>query len=190
MSEKSSEGRAGNETRQMSQELYGVFLSYRRALVEAAARIVGTREGAEDVVQDTFVKLFEQERAIVVRYPVSYLFQTVRNLAIDRHRRLEVETRHAGTEEDGLVVTSEATSPENMALGREALGTVVQALASLPERTQWAFEMYRIRGVPQKDIAAMLDVSPTLVNFMIRDALTCCRNALFGDDAGSYVTHS
>ena len=38
-----------------------------------------------------------------------------------------------------------------------------------------AFEMYRLHGVPQKDIAKELGVSPTLVNFMIRDALVHCR---------------
>lgn len=35
--------------------------------------------------------------------------------------------------------------------------------------------MYRLHGMPQKDIAKELEVSPTLVNFMIRDALVHCR---------------
>lgn len=172
----------GCESRQMSQELFGAFVSYRRALIETAARIVGCRAGAEDVVQDTFVKLFDQDECgIVIRQPVGYLFQTVRNLAIDRHRRAALEQRHAGTEEDGLLVASEAASPEAISLGRESLGTVANALAELPERTQQAFEMYRIRGMKQKEIAGVLGVSPTLVNFMIRDAMTHCRDALFGE---------
>lgn len=183
MSEESLETYGRVEPRQMSQELFDVFISHRRALIEAAARIVGSRESAEDVVQDTFVKLFDQDKTILVRYPVSYLFQTVRNLAIDRHRHNEVANRHMDGEEEGLLVTSEATSPENAMQGRQALGAVMQALAALPERTQWAFEMYRFRGVPQKDIAVMLNVSPTLVNFMIKDAMTCCRDALFGDES-------
>ena len=33
----------------------------------------------------------------------------------------------------------------------------------LPKRTRYAFEMYRLHGVPQKDIAKELGVSPTLV---------------------------
>ncbi len=165
--------------RHMNQELFGTFLSYRRALIDAAARILGCRAGAEDVVQDTFLKLMDQQSAIVVRQPVGYLFQTVRNLAIDRHRRAALEQRHAACEDDGLLVASDALSPESITLGREALGTVAGALAELPERTQKAFEMYRIRGMTQKEIAAILGVSPTLVNFMIRDAMTHCRDALF-----------
>ncbi len=174
-----TETRAAAEPRQMSQDLFGAFVSYRRALIDAAARILGCRAGAEDVVQDTFVKLLDQDNGIIVRQPVGYLFQTVRNLAIDRHRRAALEQRHAGCEEDGLLVASDAASPEAISLGREALGTVTQALSELPERTQMAFEMYRIRGMTQKDIAATLGVSPTLVNFMIRDAMTHCREALF-----------
>ncbi len=40
--------------------------------------------------------------------------------------------------------------------------------------------MYRLHGVPQKDIAKELGVSPTLVNFMIRDALVHCRKVSLG----------
>ena len=55
------------------------------------------------------------------------------------------------------------------------LENIADALTELPSRTRYAFEMYRLHGVPQKDIAKELGVSPTLVNFMIRDALVHCR---------------
>jgi DNA-directed RNA polymerase specialized sigma24 family protein len=59
---------------------------------------------------------------------------------------------------------------------------VAAALAELPERTRYAFEMHRIQGVSQKEIAIALGVSPTLVNFMIRDALVHCRKKLQGSE--------
>ncbi|HCL3696784.1 TPA: pyoverdine signaling pathway sigma factor PvdS, partial [Pseudomonas aeruginosa] len=49
-------------------------------------------------------------------------------------------------------------------------------------------EMYRLHGVPQKDIAKELGVSPTLVNFMIRDALVHCRKVT-AERQGDNVTH-
>jgi RNA polymerase sigma-70 factor (ECF subfamily) len=52
------------------------------------------------------------------------------------------------------------------------------ALAQMPERTRYAFEMYKLHGRTQNDIAKDLGVSPTLVNFMVRDALLHCRQAL------------
>ena len=49
------------------------------------------------------------------------------------------------------------------------------ALAAYKRR---AFELYRLGGLTQREVADELGISTTLVNFMIRDALTCCRDAL------------
>ncbi len=57
----------------------------------------------------------------------------------------------------------------------QALRIVLAALEELPERTWHAFELHRIGGMSQRDIALQLKVSPTLVNFMIRDAHNHCR---------------
>ena len=70
---------------------------------------------------------------------------------------------------------SEPSQPDSINMHRQTLQMVASALSELPERTRYAFEADRIQGVSQKDIAAKLGVSPTLVNFMIRDALVHCR---------------
>ncbi|MNT67621.1 extracytoplasmic-function sigma-70 factor [compost metagenome] len=58
------------------------------------------------------------------------------------------------------------------------LELIAGALAELPERTRRAFEMHRIHGMKQKDIAQALGVSTALVNGMIRDAMLRCREVL------------
>ena len=65
--------------------------------------------------------------------------------------------------------------PETSHINFSTLEHIETALNDLPSRTRYAFEMYRLHGVQQKDIAKELGVSPTLVNFMIRDALVHCR---------------
>jgi len=63
---------------------------------------------------------------------------------------------------------------------RRLLERIDEILATLPERTRLVFEMYRLHGKTQREIAKVFDVSPTLVNFMIRDvmnALASCRDA-------------
>ena len=61
---------------------------------------------------------------------------------------------------------------------RQDLRLVADALSTLPERTRRAFELHRLDGLTQRAIADELGVSITLVNFMIRDALTRCAEAL------------
>jgi RNA polymerase sigma factor (sigma-70 family) len=157
-----------------SPDLMAAFVSCRPALVETAARVVGCRRLAEDVVQETFIKIHEMPYKEGILQPAGYLVRMVRNLAIDFYRRLSLELQHMRPEEDGLQVCAPCASPEAAAVHREGLCVLARALAELPERTRAAFEMHRLEGCTQKEIAAHFGVSTTLVNFMVRDAHNHC----------------
>ena len=159
-------------------DLTGLFVAHRSQLRYAAMKIIGTQEQAEDVVQDAYVKVMEMAVMFDIKQPLAYLFQLVRNLAIDRHRRASLESRFFVGEEEGLLAPATNGTPEASAINMQQLRLVADALGKLPERTRRAFELYRLGGHTQREIADQLDVSATLVNFMIRDAMTCCRAAV------------
>lgn len=81
--------------------------------------------------------------------------------------------------DDGLEVPASAGTPESLSVNRQELRIVADALATLPARTRQAFELHRLGGHTQREIAEQFGVSVTLVNFMIRDAMTACANALY-----------
>lgn len=81
-------------------------------------------------------------------------------------------------------IATPSASPEIEHEDRQTLEAISSALQTLPERTRYAFEMYRLHGRTQKEIAEELGVSPTLVNFMVRDALIHCRKTLKGLEDG------
>jgi RNA polymerase sigma factor (sigma-70 family) len=158
--------------------LLDMFVAYRDALVDLAARIVRCRCRAEDIVQDTVLKLLESSVDATVRQPASYLFQMVRNRAIDLTRRTEFETRHMASDEKAMLEQESGVCPEGIVSGRESLNSVANALEQLPKRTRRVFEMHRLEGYTQKELAVRFRVSPTLVNFMVRDAHIHCLAAL------------
>ncbi|MET0266312.1 MAG: RNA polymerase factor sigma-70 [Duganella sp.] len=160
----------GSEIRQQ-------FVVSRAQLHEAAMRILGCRQRAEDVLQDAYLKLADGIEELHINNPLAYLYQLVRNLAIDRYRRGQFELQVFSPEEDGLHVGS-ASTPEAQAIDTQHLLIVARALGSLPERTRAAFELHRLGGQTQREVAAQLGISTTLVNFLIRDAMDCCRAAL------------
>ncbi|OZY42898.1 RNA polymerase factor sigma-70 [Pseudomonas fragi] len=167
--------------------LLQAFVDNRLVLVKIAARITGCRYRAEDVVQDAFFRLQSAPQITSsFKAQLGYLFQIVRNLAIDHYRKQALEQKYSGTEEEGLNVVIHGASPENSLINFSTLEHIAVALTELPSRTRYAFEMYRLHGVQQKDIAKELGVSPTLVNFMIRDALIHCR-AVSGTHADTYA---
>lgn len=163
---------------QSGDSLHELFLSNYPVLLKVATRITGCRSYAEDVVQDAFIRLNRSGFSTTVKSQVSYMFQVVRNLSIDHYRKQTLERRHAAPEEEGLQASVFSATPETINLNQQTLALIDIALSELPKRTRYAFEMYRIHGCPQKDLAGELGVSPTLVNFMIRDAQVHCHKAL------------
>lgn len=163
--------------RQLS-NLAGIFVTHRYQLCQVAAGILGSRDRAEDVVQDAYLKVMEVGAEFDVKKPVAYVFRIVRNLAIDHYRRAALEHSVFTVEDEGEKVPSPWETPEANCINRQQLSLVARALEDLPKRTRRAFDLYREGGHTQRDIARMLGVSPTLVNFMIRDALEHCRRAL------------
>lgn len=156
-------------------ELCHQFIACRAQLRDAAARILGCRQRAEDVVQDAWFKIADVSADFPVRQPKAFLIQVVRNLAIDRQRRLSIESCMFAEEEEGMNVVSHGVTPENASIARQTLVNLSRALSCLPERTLRAFELHRLDGYTQREVAEQLGVSTTLVNFMIRDAMQCCR---------------
>ncbi len=79
-------GIQANDTR------YETYVAYRAELVRYATPILGSREDAEDVVQEAFVR-FVPEAAQSPSRLKSYLYRIVRNLAFDARRRRRLESR-------------------------------------------------------------------------------------------------
>ena len=162
-----------------------VFIANRAQLRGVAKKIVGTAELADEVTQDAYLRLVEGSCAQEVANPFGYCCQVVRNLALDCRRRLAVESTYRIYTDDGeLPQVAAGFTPDQGLHERRVLHAVDGVLNTLPPRTRLAFELYRLAGLTQRDIAAQLGCSATLVNFMLKDvatALASCRGLLYED---------
>jgi RNA polymerase sigma factor (sigma-70 family) len=154
-----------------------LFLEHRGSLVEYAARIVGSRAQAEDVVQEAWFKLSRIEDESLVSEPLGYLYRLVRNLAIDTRRSLSRETGRSAPEAIALAFADDRPSPEQSAADRDELRLVLEALAELPERTQIAVRMNRIEGRKLQEVADHLDLSVTRTFNIIVEGVAHCDRA-------------
>lgn len=146
-----------------------LYLSHRMALIDYATRILGSREAAEDVVQEAFLK-FVPARSESPETLRSYLFRIVRNLAFDLHRRRRTERRW---EEDppAWVTPASVADPEQATLFCDELREITLILASMPREVRVAVEMHRYGGYRLEAIAVHLGVSLPTVHRMIRSAI-------------------
>jgi RNA polymerase sigma-70 factor (ECF subfamily) len=166
------------------QNLLAVAQRRRSVLLAQARRHVGCRFLAEDVLQDAMLRILEGDVLADADIDVaeSYLNRMIRNLAIDRARRLVFESRlFAEDLESGETIAAQGFCPAAAMQAHQTLRIVEDALQELPERVNTAFRLHRFDGVAQKDVAQALGVSRALVCEFVRRGHEHCVRAL-GDD--------
>jgi RNA polymerase sigma factor (sigma-70 family) len=160
-----------------SPSLLDVFVTHRASLRRVAQGILGSPDHADDLLQDACLKLVAAD-ADGVLDPLAYAFRMVRNMAFDACRRATLESRLFDDEDAGAAVEAPGGSPERVAIDRQQLQLVMRVLAELPERTRRVVEWCRLDGRSQREIAERLQLSPTMVHFLLRDATERCRAAV------------
>lgn len=157
------------------------FVAHRSSLVDYATGIVGSRTQAEDLVQEAWLRFEEVARQRILSEPLAYLYRIVRNLALDGRRRRTRENRiFADIDLEAAAATSPTSpaTPEALALYRDQLRLLDEALNDLPKRTRIAFEMHRFGGCKLREIAAFLDISLPRAQALVAEAVQHCKQRL------------
>lgn len=157
------------------QSFTALFMAHRATLLDYAARVVGDRTLAEDIVQDAWLSLARQPD-LEVREPLAYLRTMVRNLSIDALRRTFREARASGGDMENAIDTVADTqaSPEAISSARRDLDCVMRVLRGLPERQRIAIEMVRFGDFKLREVAQRFGVSISLVHLLMSKGLATC----------------
>jgi len=143
----------------------------------------------EDVVQDAYCRLLALTNTGHIASPRAYFFTTARAVVIDHIRRSRVVRMETVTEIDSLNVVFDEPSPERVAAGRRELDRVRRLIAGLPDRCRRVFELRKIEGMPQREIARLLGVSETIVeNDVVKGQRLILRAIAEGETTTSRVT--
>ncbi|BAF90429.1 FecI-like protein [Azorhizobium caulinodans ORS 571] len=161
-------------------ELMLAYMRQWRELRGHLARRVGSRDLADEALQETWLRLAGmREQPVGVRDNHAFLLRIAGNIAIDLLRR---ERRHAMRCISDEAVLREiadlAPSPEAYALHRDELRALVMALAELPAKPRAALLMNRCDGMSHAQVAARLKVSESMVAKYLAQALRHCRDHL------------
>jgi len=135
-----------------------LFRSYYAKLCNFAVTYTRNRSAAEDIVQNVFLKLWEEKEVRDgIKNPKAYLFQSVRNEALNYIRFKDVRRDAQG---DILFLMKErehdAKEKTNTQKIRKELERGIQ---HLPERCREIFLLSRKSGLTYREIAKVLDLS-------------------------------
>ena len=135
---------------------------------EAAVRVWLRRSFAaagdvDDIIQETYCRLAALSNIEHIDQPRGYFFQAARSVALEQIRRARVVRIETVSEIEALDLALEEPSAERIVSGRRELERVRGLIAALPERCRRIFEMRKIEGVPQREIARRLGVTEHVV---------------------------
>ena len=152
---------------------------YESALIGYAKTIVHDLDRARDVVQDTFIRLYQQDAGKVSTGLKSWLFTVCRNRALDILRK---EKRMVAMEDDVLVSRdSGEASPYQTVADNERVELVKSYIARLPKNQAIVILLKFEKGYTYQEISAETGLSQGNVSFLIHTGMKRLR-ALLPDD--------
>jgi len=142
------------------------FDQYYRPLVRYCQRLTGDGDVAEDVAQESLVRLFDRGVTGWAAGIRAWLFKTATHLVRDGYR---VGKNRMRLLEEHPVAPAPAETPERSLERQEARARAREALAALPPRDREILLM-RYSGFSYKEIAEVVEVAATSVGTLLARA--------------------
>jgi RNA polymerase sigma-70 factor (ECF subfamily) len=140
-----------------------LYRKHAGAVYRFALYLSGDSSLAEDIVSETFLRVWDSTVEVRMETVRGYLLAIARNLFLHEIRRW----RRQGALEDCHLV--EATAPHELEV-REELRETVAALMELPESSRAALLLQAHEGLSYEEIARILGVSLSAVKVKIHRA--------------------
>ncbi|CAM3704089.1 ECF family RNA polymerase sigma factor [Pseudomonas reidholzensis] len=161
-------------------KLSALFIGQRSALVRMLSRVVGCASQAEDLAQESYLKVAKALCSRPIEHLHPFLYQTAQYLAFDHLRSVRSKKRFECQLDDSVVVEvpTSAPGPDVQVQSQQQLQQFQRVLGSLPLRQQQILVLHRLQGLSQGEIAERLQVSLSTVEKDLRNALNACAKAI------------
>ena len=142
-------------------------LPLKNKLFRLALRITLNREEAEDVVQDTMIKVWNaRERLQELDSIEAYSLTIARNLSLDRIKKMD--NQNDSLEEQTTERLDETSStPSERMIQKDKLNIVRNIINELPEKQRSCLQLRDIEGKSYKEIADILSITEDQVKVNI-----------------------
>lgn len=139
-----------------------------------AYRVVGHREDAEDLVQESFLAAFQYLDSFDVERPFG---PWLTRIVMNRGANLRRSRARRATEPETDVV-SPAPSALDESTRAETRDVLTRALTTLNERQRTIVTLFDIDGLTSTEIGELLELAPGTVRWHLHEARRVLRDAL------------
>ncbi|MBL7782254.1 MAG: RNA polymerase sigma-70 factor [Saprospiraceae bacterium] len=141
-----------------------IFLLFFERLQRFAFSIIKSEEGAVEVTDDVFVKLWRNKQTLPdIKNLRIYLYAATKNNALN-YLSSQKSGKKTTLETDFPEYSATSPSPEQILIMTEMMARMEEAVGTLPPKCRIIFNMVREDGLKYKEVAEILHISVNTVD--------------------------
>lgn len=153
------------------------------SLFHFARSFVKSKQVAQEIVSDVFVKLWQiRSQLNTIDNLKPYLFGITKNFSLSylarASRNISIQLNDIDLDEIDIESMIEFKSPEDLYISKETIKNVMQAIRSLPPQCQIIFSLVKVEGLKYKEVAKLLAISVFTVRNQVAIAVKKIEEAL------------
>ncbi|KAA1243648.1 RNA polymerase sigma factor [Aquimarina sp. RZ0] len=130
---------------------------------------------AEDIVQESFIKLWENCKKVDYDNALFFLKSVAKNIFLNSVKHQKVVLHYKNTSKKN---NTDIVSPDFVLEQQEFYQKVKKVIADLPEKEREVFLLNRIDKIKYREIAILLDISLKTVEKRMHNALVVIREKI------------
>jgi RNA polymerase sigma-70 factor (ECF subfamily) len=140
-----------------------LFQRFQPRMMQFVYSIVHSRELAEEVVSDVFIRIWEKRKTLDHIHNLKlYLYVAAKNLSINCLRKQD-KFRTMELNELKVDLVSFDLNPQQLLISGESLKRIHEAIQALPPKCKMIFKLVKEDGLRQKEVAELLHISARTV---------------------------
>jgi len=133
-----------------------------------------TVRDVEDIVQESYLRVWRRQLARPITFAKGFLFKVARRLALDSLRRTRSSPFNVVTDIEALHVIYNGQDATESACTKEEVEVLLAAIESLSHRCREIVILRKLQGMSQKEIALKLGLSEQTIQVQARRGLRRC----------------
>lgn len=151
---------------------------HRAALNRYLRKLTSGNDEVEDLVQETYVRMYALPDYHQIGSPKALLFRIAHNLAVERARRQKAQATDTIADLEALRVYSNEAPPEEQTDARRRFESFCAAVEKLPPLCRRVFVLRKVHKLSHAEISVVLDVSESTIEKHVAKGLVRCRDYL------------
>lgn len=148
-----------------------LFLLYHKRLLNFSMTITHSKESAEEVVSDVFMKIWSNRKTLpTIENLHLYIYIVTKNFSINRLLKEKKENTFS-LDQVEIDIKNIYADPEELMITAEMQKRIQAAIQALPPKCQLIFKLIREDGLKYKEVAELLNLSLKTVENQMTIAL-------------------